>query len=60
MAHSPERPELYVCGDCQIVYAGTVAEHMESGDHVYESPTECEVCGATDFVENSQWPHHHD
>jgi hypothetical protein len=60
MAHSPERPELYVCTDCQIVYAGTVVEHMDGGDHVYEPPTECRACGSTSFVETSQWPREHE
>ncbi len=51
---------MYVCADCQIVYAGTVAEHVEGGSHVYEPPAECQVCGAASFVETSQWPHSHD
>ena len=60
MAHSPERPKLYVCTDCQIVYAGTVAEHIEGGSHVYESPATCRVCDGESFVESVQWPHRHD
>lgn len=60
MAHSPELPKLYVCTECQAVSAGTVAEHIEGGEHRYEAPEECGACGASAFVESVNWPHEHD
>jgi hypothetical protein len=59
MAHSPERPQKYVCTACQVIHAGTVAEHVDSG-HSYEPPAECGCCGATEFVTQGDWPHRHD
>lgn len=61
MAHSPERPAMYVCTACQTVHAGTVAEHTDSG-HRYEAPNGCGACAASDseFVKLSDWPHRHD
>lgn len=58
MSHTPERPELYVCTDCQAVYAGTVVPQGD-GQHRYEEPDGCSACGGTDFVEMAQYPHHH-
>ncbi|SDY49323.1 hypothetical protein [Halobellus clavatus] len=57
MAHSPEQPDLYVCTECQVAHAGTVAEYIESGGHSYEPPEACGACGASSFVESSGWPH---
>jgi ribosomal protein S27AE len=60
MAHSPEHPHRYVCTSCQVVHAGTVAEHTDSGGHTYEPPAACGACGATSFVREVDWPHRHD
>jgi hypothetical protein len=59
MAHSPEQPSKYVCAGCQVVHAGTVVEHTDSG-HVYDPPAECGACGGTEFVREADWPHRHD
>ncbi|MFB6205182.1 MAG: hypothetical protein ABEJ05_01445 [Haloglomus sp.] len=59
MAHAPELPNKYVCAECQTIHAGTVVEHTDSG-HTYEAPDECGACGATTFVAEADWPHHHD
>lgn len=59
MAHSPETPELYVCDDCQQVYAGTPI-HRSSGEHVFEPPEACAGCDGGEFVPASQWVRHHD
>ncbi|WP_162991483.1 hypothetical protein [Halostella salina] len=57
MAHSPEKPERYVCTNCLVVSVGVV-EHTDGG-HQYDPPTRCSACGETDFVEESQYPHQH-
>lgn len=59
MSHQPERPQLYVCADCQVVHAGTVIEHTDSG-HRYSPPDSCGCCEGTEFVADEQWPHRHD
>lgn len=58
MAHSPERPKLYVCNACQTVHAGTVVEHTESG-HRYEPPDGCGACDGNEFTLLEDWAHHH-
>jgi len=58
MAHSPETPTRYVCERCQIVHAGAPI-HESGGDHSFEPPTDCGGCGASSFVEFSDWVHHH-
>jgi len=59
MAHSPEQVKQYVCENCQVTYAGTPV-HQDAGQHSWEAPTECSACGATTFVDISNWVHHHD
>ena len=55
MSHTPERPELYVCTDCQSVHAGTVSGGPE--DHQYDAPDDCAACGNTEFIEMEDYPH---
>ncbi|WP_202614573.1 hypothetical protein [Halostella litorea] len=57
MAHSPERPERYVCTNCLVTSVGVV-EHADGG-HQYDPPARCGACGEAEFVEESQYPHHH-
>jgi ribosomal protein S27AE len=57
MAHAPEMPERYVCGNCLVVSAGIV-ENVD-GSHRYEEPTRCGACGEDAFIAEEQYPRHH-
>lgn len=51
MSHVPERPQLYVCDDCHVVYAGT---HEEG--HTFSSPERCSVCENDSFHRIQDYP----
>lgn len=51
MSHTPERPRLYVCENCNVVHAG---HHSPEGQHHFEPPEECGACGSDGFVEIEQ------
>lgn len=55
MSHAPERVELFVCRECQAVYAGTVVK-TDTGHH-FEAPTLCAACDGDDFVAIEKWTH---
>lgn len=53
MAQQPERPQEFVCENCNNIVAGVV-----SGDppnHTYEAPTDCMACGSSEFVAMEQY-----
>ncbi|WP_254545289.1 hypothetical protein [Halomarina pelagica] len=55
MAHVPQRPQLYVCGECHVVHAGI---HTE--EHTFRPPKECAVCGNDTFYALENYPRHPD
>ncbi|MFC7154178.1 hypothetical protein ACFQPA_01745 [Halomarina halobia] len=55
MAHVPQRPQLYVCGECHVVHAGI---HTE--EHTFRPPEECAVCGNREFYTLENYPRHPD
>ncbi|EMA43997.1 hypothetical protein [Halococcus saccharolyticus] len=57
MSHVAEKPELYVCRDCQSVFVGDVSEGSTPEDHTYSAPGECSGCGNTEFIEIEEYPH---
>jgi hypothetical protein len=54
MSHVPDRPVEFVCDNCHVIYAGTVIRD-DRNDRRFEPPEECAACGATEFVELSQY-----
>lgn len=56
MAHTPERPEKYICAECQVLHAGAIVS-KNGGDHRYEAPERCGCCGATELVPQERWVH---
>lgn len=55
MSHAPDRPEEYVCLNCQLVYVGTV--HREDGEHHIQAPSECKECDDPEWVEIESYAH---
>ncbi|XVH32282.1 hypothetical protein ACNS7O_03610 [Haloferacaceae archaeon DSL9] len=47
MAYQPERPRLYVCEQCRLVYAG----HRNDKQEQHTPPARCVVCEQDDFME---------
>ncbi|EJN60731.1 hypothetical protein HSB1_13340 [Halogranum salarium B-1] len=58
MSHVPEHVEMFVCTNCQVVHAGSVAE-MEDG-HQFSAPDRCGACESTEFVATERWAYHGD
>lgn len=57
MSHVPERPEEYVCTNCQVIYAGTV--HSDDGGHHFSPPENCIGCDDPHWVELEAYVSHH-
>lgn len=55
MSHVPEKPEEYVCMNCQVIYAGSVTK--TDGEHHFHPPDDCPVCGDPEFVERTTYVH---
>lgn len=49
MAHAIERPEQYVCLNCQVIYAASVTGQEDT--HHFNPPSDCAVCGDPEFVQ---------
>lgn len=58
MAHTPEMPERFVCLNCQVLSAGTIVHEDDDTVH-YEEPPQCGACEHSEFVELSEYRHHH-
>ena len=59
MAHAPEFAELFVCGNCQTVHAGTPVRDDNDDGHSYRAPTACGACAESNFVAYDKWEHHY-
>lgn len=55
MSHAVERPEEYVCLNCQLVYAGSVTR--EDGEHHFHPPDACVGCDDPEWVELESYVH---
>lgn len=56
MAHAPEWPQLYVCDECNAVYAGN--HRADDREHEFHPPDACSACGDDSFTEIEMIPQH--